>query len=79
MGPSPSILFFQSSSTLHLDTLCASVNIVDDDNYEGAHFFTAQFGAIDDPHISSGNDAVIDILDNGIMVLDNYCDDYFHL
>lgn len=41
---------------------------MDDDNYEGSHFFTAEFGAIDESHISSGNDATINIVDNGMFI-----------
>ena len=65
LGPSPSILTFQSSTTSDLDTLCTTVTILDDDNYEGAHFFIAQISALNEAHITLGNDAVIDIIDNG--------------
>ena len=70
LGPTPSSVTFQSSSTSNLDTQCTQFSIIDDGNYEGVHSFSAGIGALAEPHISiNNNSAQISIQDDGKTAL----------
>ena len=66
--PNPTTLTFMSLTTMNGERRCTDVVIIDDENYEGDHQFTAELIPIEGP-VTTGSTATISIQDDGILYI----------